>query len=92
MSNLVDLVKEELYQLDIRIIVDTNSLHNFYRSRYDGDFHNEIWDYLCDSFANSRLVGHSFEKEPKNKAEELINEFIETYPELGSTVWFYFSD
>ena len=75
-----------------RIIIDTSSLHDFYRSRHDGDYHNEIWDCICDSFAYGRLAGFSFKKEPKNKAEELINEFIEAHPELGSTVWFYFSD
>lgn len=92
MSTIDELLKETLPDLDIKTMIDVNSLHSFYKSRYDGNYHNEIWDYICDYFVSGRLCIFSVTENPKNKAEELINEFLEAYPELGDSVRFYFSD
>lgn len=93
MSALTELIQESLPQLDFKIVVDTNSLHEFYNSRYpNGNYYKDIWDDISECFGDSKLQHFSFYENPEYEFEKLINEFIEAYPELDGSVYFYFSD
>jgi len=57
-------------------------------------FHKEIWDkFMCDDFLDGKPYKHyNFMNEPKNKKEELVNQFLTDFPEFNNNIYFIFTN
>lgn len=78
------------------VIIDTSDFENYcIQHGYDNSkFHKDIWipfmsDFFCNGEAYVRFSKH---EKPKNKFQELINAFLDDFPEFEDVVRMMFTN
>ena len=77
-----------------KIIIDTTDFQDYCRQHgYDNkSFHSEIWKYMSDDFCDGPYVHYNKYENTKNKFEELINAFLNDFPEFEDGVRMMFTN
>lgn len=80
--------------LNVRVsIANYDFMKYTFKHGYDnGTFHSKIWrPYMCDYFmGNGPFVMFEKTESPENPMEEMINAFLDDYPEFEGQIRIYF--
>lgn len=82
--------------LKLTVSIDTSEFRVYCMSKYgmtNNEWHKKVWrPFMCDDFMNvGPFVWYEKEDKPTNILQEMINDFLDDYPELGGNIRIYFN-
>jgi len=97
MNTIKELLKPVTSKgLSLIVLVDTSEFSSFCQREFDmtnNEWGKKIWrKYMCDDFMSGSYVWYDRFENPENEFEEMLNAFLDAYPELEDSVKMIFTN